>query len=93
LNGSAYHEGFVTLARLASGDGQFKMHVAGGEAVAPPKFHEVGCPTYPIVAVELDGDTGEFMQNLCSQHYAIVYGDVRDQLRELCRILDVRFVA
>jgi L-fucose isomerase-like protein len=92
LNSSPYRESAVTLARLAmKGDG-FKMHIAGGRAIPPPKFHEVGCPPYAMMAVALDGDADRFMQNLASQHYAIAYGDVRPELVELCRLLDISIV-
>jgi L-fucose isomerase-like protein len=90
LNSSPYKEGKVTLARLGARAGSgFKMHIAGGRAVLPPPFHEVGCPPYAYTSVELDGDTDVFVQNLFSQHYAIAYGDVRAALRELCWMLDI----
>jgi L-fucose isomerase-like protein len=92
LNSSPYKEGPVTLARLAARSGGFKMHIAGGQAVPPPSFHEVGCPPYGTISVVLDGDTEAFMQNLFSQHYAIAYGDVRAELVELCRLLDISVV-
>ncbi len=93
LNSSPYREGFVTLARLSSSaTGAFKMHVAGGRSVPGQPFHEVGCPPYPFITVELDGETGHFMQHLGSQHYAIVYGDVRGELEHLCRLLDITLV-
>ncbi len=92
LNSSPYKEGQVTLARLAAHKGGFKLHVAGGQAVLPPKFHEIGCPPYAFFAVRLDGDTDEFMQRLCSQHYAVAYGDVRAELRALCSLLDIVLV-
>lgn len=93
LNSSPYKEGVVTLARLSSTrSGTFKMHIAGGRSVPGPLFHEVGCPSYPFITVELDGNVGEFMQCICSQHYAIVYGDVRRELQELCHLLGVKVV-
>ncbi|HVB73706.1 MAG TPA: hypothetical protein VNE38_09145 [Ktedonobacteraceae bacterium] len=93
LNSSPYKEGVVTLARLSSTQsGAFKMHIAGGRSVPGPLFHEVGCPPYPFITVELDGSIDEFMQHICSQHYAIVYDDVRRELQELCHLLGVRVV-
>lgn len=90
LNSSPYKGGTVTLARLASTQsGTFKMHIAGGTSVLSPRFHEVGCPPYPFINVEMDGDIDEFMQHLCSQHYAIVYGDVRQELTEFCRLASI----
>lgn len=93
LNSSAYKDGFVTLARLSSmQSGAFKMHIAAGRSVPGPLFHEVGCPPYPFITVELDTRIDEFMQHICSQHYAIVYGDVRQELEHLCDLLDIKIV-
>lgn len=90
LNTSSYKEGVVTLARLANDGHGYKMHIAAGQAKLPPPFREVECPPYPFIRVALDGDADDFMQNLMSQHYAIVYGDVRAALLELCGMLGVR---
>lgn len=92
LNSSPYRPGRVTLARLSAGKGRFKMHIASGEAELPPPFHEVGCPTYPFVNVALDVDPHAFMQRIGSQHYAIAYGDVRQELATVCRLLDIEVV-
>ena len=92
LNSSPYKEGTVTLARLAQRRGGFKMHISGGYATEPPPFREVGCPPYPCTQVALDDDVEAFMQNISSQHYAIAYGDVREELVELCRLLDIEVV-
>jgi hypothetical protein len=99
LNTSPYKEGMVTLARLANdgpgtnnnGPGcNYKMHITAGQAKPPPPFREVECPPYPFIRVALDGNADNFMQNLMSQHYAIVYGDVRQPLLELCDMLGIR---
>jgi len=90
LNTSAYKEGAVTLARLANDGPGYKMHIATGQAKPPPPFREVDCPPYPFIRVAMDGNADDFMQNLMSQHYAIVYGDVREPLLELCGMLGVR---
>jgi L-fucose isomerase-like protein len=89
LNTSPYKEGSVTLARLANAGPGYRLHVATGQAKPPPAFREVGCPRYPFIRVALDGDAHDFMQRLGSQHYAIVYGDVREPLRELCGMLGI----
>ena len=96
LNTSPYKEGVVTLARLANDgdatniDSGYKMHIASGQAKPPPTFREVECPPYPFIRIALDGDVDSLMQNLMSQHYAIIYGDVRAPLQELCGMLGVR---
>ena len=43
-------------------------------------------------SVELDGDTDAFTQNLFSQHYAMAYGDMRAELRQLCRMSNISVV-
>lgn len=90
LNMSPYKEGEVTLARLASDDNGYKMHIATGKASTPPPFHEINCPPYAGMKVVLDGPVDSFMQNLMSQHYGVVYGDVRKELLEICRLLKIR---
>ena len=93
LNMSNYRSGKVTLARLAYlRDRGYKMHIAVGEAMPPEPFHEVGCPPYPSMKVVLEGDTEHFGQNMCSQHYAIVYGDISNELIELCKLLGIRAI-
>lgn len=90
LNSAAYRPGKVTLARLGYRGGEFLLHYGVGEAGPPEPFREVGCPPYPSMRVELYGDHAEFGKNMLSQHYAIVYGDVGEELRELCEILDIK---
>jgi L-fucose isomerase-like protein len=93
LNSSDYKPGEVTLARLGSGKGGFKMHIASGQSVTAPPFHEIGCPPYPFIMVDLQGSTAEhFMDNLFSQHYAITYGNVTEALKEMCGLLDIKII-
>jgi L-fucose isomerase-like protein len=90
LNSTIYNTGKVTLARLASDKNGYKMHIAVGKAMVPEPFHEIGCSPYPSMTVKLDGDPYHFGQHLMSQHYAIVYGDIKKELLELCNLLDIR---
>ncbi|UCC88708.1 MAG: hypothetical protein JSV81_05210 [Anaerolineales bacterium] len=90
LNTSPYKEGSVTLARLANDGPGYKMHITAGQAKPPPPFREVECPPYPFIRIALDGSVDSLMQNLMSQHYAIVYGDARQPLLELCGMLGIR---
>lgn len=92
LNSSPYKTGPVTLARLGARKGHFKLHIASGTAELPPAFHEVGCPTYPFVNVAMDGDVPAFMQNISSQHYAIVYGNLLTELQKVGRMLDIEVI-
>jgi L-fucose isomerase-like protein len=92
LNSSPYKTGPVTLARLGARKGHFKLHIASGTAELPPPFHEVGCPTYPFVNVAMNGDILAFMQNISSQHYAIVYGNLITELQQVGRMLDIEVI-
>jgi len=92
LNSSVYKEGEVTLSRLASDGNGYKMHITSGRAVVPPPFREINCPPYPGTKIILDDPAQDFMQNLMSQHYAIGYGNFREELLRLCRFLHIRSV-
>jgi L-fucose isomerase-like protein len=92
LNMSPYKEGDVTLARLASDKEGYKMHISTGFASVMPPYHEINCPSYAGMKIALDGDIDDFIQSLCSQHYAIVYGNMRKELEELCDLLNIRKV-
>jgi L-fucose isomerase-like protein len=93
LNSSDYKTGDITLARLGSRKGGFKMHIAAGQSVDAPPFHEIGCPPYPFIMVDLQGSTAEhFMDNLFSQHYAIAYGNVVAELKEMCALLNIQVI-
>jgi len=91
-NASPYKGGTVTLARLANKGEGFKLHATVGTVIEPPKLHEVGCPPYCWIQVRTDQPTHHFMQNLSSQHYAMVYGDGREELREFCSLKNVQLI-
>ena len=89
-NCTIYREGEVTAARLAyTRNRTYKMHIAGGMAHHARPFREVGCLPYPSMEIDLDGDTETFGQQMMSQHYAIMYGDCRKALSELCSLLGI----
>jgi len=94
-NCTVYKEGEITFARMGyTPDRKLKMHVAFGKTHRPRPFSEIGCLPYPSMEVELSGLGEQFAQGMLSQHYAIVYGDCRAELRELLRLSDIegRFV-
>jgi len=92
-NCTIYKEGEVTIARMGyRPDRKLKMHVAFGRTHRPRKFQEVGCLPYPGMELELPGLGDQFAQGMMSQHYAIVYGDCRAELRELLQLCDIEGV-
>jgi L-fucose isomerase len=92
LNSSPYKNGDVTIMRLAAKNNGFKMHIAHGEVTETPDFHEVGCPPYAFMMLKLDGDSEFFIQNLFSQHYAMAYGNVTEELIQLCKLLKIESI-
>ena len=92
LTTSPYIEGKVTLNRIASYKDSYKMHIVTGDSVKNPPFHEIGTPLYPCMQVNFDGDLKKFMQDIMSQHYAIVYGNYKDRLIYYCRLIGIKTV-
>lgn len=80
--------GRVTVARLEGRKGTYRMHIATGEAAETDLREGV----FPNTEIFLDGDPEEFIQNLLSQHYAVVYADVKKELIDLCELLDVKSI-
>ena len=92
-NCAIYREGPVTAARLAyTRDRKYKMHIITGNAHHAPPFREVGCLTYPSMEIDIDGDANHFGQHMMSQHYAIMYGDYKQELIEFCKLMNIQQV-
>jgi L-fucose isomerase-like protein len=92
-NSSPYVPGQrVTVARLAARGDDYKMHITTGVTTDTFNWHEVNCPPPPATDVILDDDAMWFAKNIASNHYGMVYGDVREQLIDLCEMLGVRVV-
>ncbi len=93
---SQLKEGRLTLARLSSRGDRYRLHIATGQGVRPRQWEELGwtppAPRFPAFEVILDGSVEDFAQNVCGQHYAVVYGDHSEKLTELCRLLGVEVI-
>jgi L-fucose isomerase-like protein len=88
-----YKGGRITIARMGyTPDRKLKMHVTAGDARPPRKFQEINCLPYPGMELDIPGLGEEFGQGMLSQHYGIVYGDIRAELRELLRISGIEGV-
>jgi hypothetical protein len=72
------------------------MHLVTGEAVTPRHWEEAGweqpAPQLPGLEVILDEAVEDFAQNVLAQHYILVYGDRRNQLVDLCRLLGIEVI-
>jgi L-fucose isomerase-like protein len=96
LNVSPVKTGRVTICRLASRGDRYRMHIATGQAVKPRPWEEAGweppAPQLPSLEVILDTPVEEFAEQVLSQHYIIAYGDHRQQLVDLCRLLGIEVI-
>ncbi len=83
--------GRVTLARLGSLKGRYRMFVAGGEALKTEQIIR-GNP----LRIRLDTDVSEFLGKVTSQgiehHYLLAYGDLRKELAEFCDQLGIELI-
>jgi hypothetical protein len=72
------------------------MHVVTGEAVPPRRWEEAGwdqpAPQLPSLEVILDDPVEDFAEKVLGQHYIIAYGDHRNQLFDLCRLLGIEVI-
>ena len=91
-NISPYKDGRVTLARLAQDGEGHKMHIAAGTSELSPPFHEVHCPSFAGTKIALDNCAHSFIEHLMSQHYALVYGEVSQELQEFCNLMGIRVI-
>lgn len=86
--------GRVTLARLARLRGSYVMHIAPSEAFKGDTrwVEECGYPMWPHAFLHLDGDLCEFVRNLRSEYIHMAYGDLTDDLLEVCGLLGIESI-
>lgn len=92
LNVSKVKTGDVTVCRLTWADGRYTMHMLRGNGKTPPKWEECGWdqPAPQLSALEIElADVEAFAEQVACQHYIITYGDQRENIRSLCRILGI----
>lgn len=88
--------GAVTLARLTRIKGRYYLHIALGQAFVPPRerleeeLKACGFPNWPHVFIKLKGDTEAFIQNQRSEYISMCYGDLMEELLDLCDLLEIR---
>lgn len=96
LNVSKLKTGRATICRLASEEGEYVLHAASGEAMAPPNWEEAGwaqpAPQLPGLRFVFDGDTRDFLRNVMGQHYIICYDDALNLLCDFAAIVGIRII-
>jgi L-fucose isomerase len=83
--------GKVTVARLGRIAGEYTCLITTGEALDVP-LEQVAKTFWgfsPHTFVHLDSGYAAFMQELRCNHMHVTYGDVKEQMAELCTMFDV----
>ena len=80
--------GRVTMVNFIGVSGGFQLTVLGGESLGK----KLRIDGYPHMAIRIDPDVEEFIRSNgehgVSHHWAVVYGDVRDEVEYLAAMLD-----
>ena len=96
VNTAPMKTGKVTLARISLHGERYRMHILTGEGVKPRAWEELGwappAPSFPSLEIVPDGGVEEFAHKALAQHYAVVYGDHRQKLVDLCELLDIEVI-
>jgi len=85
-SGITLRPGRVTVARLGVRKGTYLMHISTGDAVKT----ELRTGYFPATELALDANVEDFMQNVLSQHYAVVHGEVKEELMNICDLLNIK---
>ena len=96
MNVSKMKTGRITISKLFARGDQYKMHIVNADGLAPRKWEELGwnppAPRFPSLEIVPDVPMQEFAQKVVSQHYLVAYGDQREQLEDLCKILGIEVI-
>jgi len=95
MNTSKARTGIVTLARLGYQGDRYFLHVVSGEGEKPRRWEELGwnppAPQFPSLEVILDRPVEQFAEEVLAQHYILVYGDYRPQLKDFCNLVGISY--
>lgn len=95
-NVSRMKTGVVTYGRIYESHGEYKMFLAKGEALPNPKWTEAGwcepTPDFPSVLLKPGMTVDRYLRTVPGQHIVMLYGDWVEDVRMLCRMLDIEVV-
>lgn len=95
-NVSKMKNGEVTYARLYETKGQFKLFLAKGEATPNPKWTEAGwcepTPDFPSVLLKPGMSVQRYLDTVPGQHIVMIYGDWVEDMKMLCKFMDIEVV-
>ena len=82
----------MTLACLSEDGAGHRMHIVSGEGRERPQWVEMGVPlpSWPSVKFFPDSPVRSILDHVQSQHFAAVYGDYVEELKNICYLLDIK---
>ena len=85
-------KGRMTLACLSEDGAGYRMHIVSGEGRERPQWVEMGVPlpSWPSVKFFPDSPVRSILDHVQSQHFAAVYGDYTEELKNICYLLDIK---
>jgi len=96
MNVSKMKTGPLMLIRLFSKGDVYRLHMVAGEGLSPRRWEELGweapAPFFPSLEIKLNIPVEDFAQKITSQHYFVIYGDYREEIKDLCKLLDIEVV-
>lgn len=85
INSGVLKEGEVTIMRLYEGIGSYKMSVIKGKGIdTQPRMGR-----FPALNIKVDFTEEELLEHIPSQHYCMAYGDWTEEIKNLCRFMDI----
>lgn len=90
--------GNVNLIRLARINGKYVLHLTEGEVIKVEEskkqsvLEECGYPIWPHALIKIKGDINKFIENLRSEYIHMTYGDMVNELKDLCEVFDIELL-
>lgn len=92
-NVSKMKTGTVTYGRLYESNGAYKLFLSKGEALPNPKWTEAGwcdpTPDFPSILLKPGMPVEQYLETVPGQHIVMVYGDYVQDMKLLCKLLDI----
>jgi len=81
----------MTLASLAKTRIGYRLHIVTGEGKERPQWVEMGVPlpSWPSITFYPDVPVRQILDHVQSQHFAAIFGDYANELKDICHILQI----
>lgn len=90
VNNCRYEDGIYTLARLKFKiDGKCCLQIILGENKEFEPFYELDCNEFPSMSLVLKQNTSYLLEQLGSQHFALIKGNIVNKLKYFCKFFNI----